>query len=134
MVTGKQPCGVQRTQRLTGRMLSLRLQITRARLCVLLLLISPPLVTMSRTSGTRSGQAASSAGGSGGPSSKFGGGPLLRTKHIDTLEVLEEYSRDVERLQKENKALQQQMSKIVRHAQQSTAARRGTRCALASGC
>jgi hypothetical protein len=39
--------------------------------------------------------------------------PLLRSKHIDTLEVLEEYSRDVTKLQKENKQLQQQLSKLT---------------------
>jgi myosin heavy subunit len=37
----------------------------------------------------------------------------LRSKHIDTLEVLEEYSRDVAKLQKENKQLQQQLSKLT---------------------
>jgi hypothetical protein len=44
---------------------------------------------------------------------KLGEHKLLRTKHIDTLEVLEEYSQERDKLQKENKSLQQQIIKLT---------------------
>lgn len=47
----------------------------------------------------------------------------LRTRHIDTLEVLEDYGRDVDRLQRENKALQQQIVKLVRKEREGEAGR-----------
>ena len=58
----------------------------------------------------RKGAASTAAANNG---TKFGEGKLLRTKHIDTLEVLDEYSQEVARLHKENKSLQQQLSKLV---------------------
>lgn len=42
----------------------------------------------------------------------FGSSKLLRTKHIDTLEVLETYSRDVDRLTRENQMLTDKLSKL----------------------
>ena len=63
---------------------------------------------------------ASRASGSGAAAAaKLGDSKLLRTKHIDTLEVLETYSQDMARLQKENKSLAQQLSKFVRPLQRS---------------
>lgn len=61
----------------------------------------------------KSTQNRDAGGGSNSSETKFGGGALLRTKHIDTLEVLEEYTRDIDRLQKENKALQKQITQLV---------------------
>ena len=64
---------------------------------------------------------ASRASGSGAAAAaKLGDSKLLRTKHIDTLEVLETYSQDMARLQKENKSLAQQLSKFVRPLQRTT--------------
>ena len=59
--------------------------------------------------------ALASSGGSGSSAAaqpKFGEGKLLRTKHIDTLEVLETYSRDVDLLTRENQLLTEKLSKL----------------------
>ena len=77
---------------------------------------------MSRSTGV--GGVARSSGGGGVPAAaagaagavsavKLGDSKLLRTKHIDTLEVLETYSKDLTRLQKENKELAHKIANMV---------------------
>jgi len=69
--------------------------------------------SMARSRAPANGHGATGSGGGVGAGVRgIGESKLLRTKHIDTLEVLEEYSREVTRLQKENKELQEQLIQL----------------------
>ncbi len=62
---------------------------------------------------SRAGRASSGVTASSGVAPKLGEHKLLRTKHIDTLEVLEMYSQERNRMQKENQQLQEKIAQMV---------------------